>query len=152
MRPLWFVLPMLVLVGASVLFVFKKESVRLPPLTEQNSSGTNPESPRLVGNGLTNAPASHKSIDDLKVASIITLEKTKGSSLIYAVGLLKNDSIHQRYGVTIELELTDAGGNRAGTAKDYRAVLEPRQEWRFRALVLDSKAASAKVAVIREEE
>jgi hypothetical protein len=92
-----------------------------------------------------------KSIDDLKVGPI-ALEKTKGSSLVYAVGVLRNDSSHQRFGVNIELELTDARGNKAGTAKDYRAVLEPRQEWRFRALVLDGKAVSARVAAIREEE
>lgn len=92
-----------------------------------------------------------KSIDDLKVGPI-ALERTKGSSLVYAVGVLRNDSSHQRFGVNIELELTDARGNKAGTAKDYRAVLEPRQEWRFRALVLDAKAVSARVAAIREEE
>ena len=101
-----------------------------------------------------NSPAplnTSKSIDDLKVGPI-ALEKTKGSSLVYAVGVLRNDSSHQRFGVNIELELTDARGNKAGTAKDYRAVLDPRQEWRFRALVLDAKAVSAKVATIREEE
>jgi len=86
----------------------------------------------------------------LKTGSII-IEKAKGSSLIYAVGVLRNDSGHQRFGVNIELELTDARGNKVGTAKDYRAVLEPRQEWRFRALVLDSKAAAATVSSIREE-
>jgi len=102
----------------------------------------------------TNSPAPvkiSKSIDDLKVGPI-ALEKTKGSSLVYAVGVLRNDSGHQRFGVNIEVELSDARGNKAGTAKDYRAVLEPRQEWRFRALVLDSKAVSAKIATIREEE
>ena len=96
------------------------------------------------------APSAPKSISDLKPGPI-TLEKAKGSSLVYAVGILRNDSTHQRFGVHIELELTDARGNKAGTAKDYRAVLEPRQEWRFRALVLDSKAVAAKVSSIREE-
>lgn len=94
---------------------------------------------------------SPKSLDDLKVG-VITLEKTKGSSLVHAIGVLKNASDHQRFGVSIELELTDARGNPAGTARDYRAVIEPRQEWRFRALVLDSKAVSAQVKTIREEE
>lgn len=94
---------------------------------------------------------SPKSPDDLKVG-VITLEKTKGSSLVHAIGVLKNASEHQRFGVSIELELTDARGNPAGTARDYRAVIEPRQEWRFRALVLDSKAVSAQVKTIREEE
>jgi len=92
-----------------------------------------------------------KSLDDLKVGPI-KLEKAKGSSLVYAVGVMKNASDFQRFGVTIELEVTDAGGRKVGTAKDYRNVIEPRQEWRFRALVLDSKAVSASVARIREEE
>ena len=95
-------------------------------------------------------PSAPKSISDLKPGPIV-LEKAKGSSLVYAVGILRNDSAHQRFGVNIELELTDARGNKAGTAKDYRAVLEPRQEWRFRALVLDSKAVTAKMSSIREE-
>lgn len=95
-------------------------------------------------------PSAPKSISDLK-SGPITLEKAKGSSLVYAVGILRNDSVHQRFGVNIELELTDARGNKAGKAKDYRAVLEPRQEWRFRALILDSKAVAAKVSSIREE-
>jgi hypothetical protein len=92
-----------------------------------------------------------KAAADLKVGSI-ALEKAKGSSLVYAVGVLRNDSDHQRFGVNIELELHDAKGNKAGVAKDYRSVIEPRQEWRFRALVLDSKAVSAILSSIREEE
>jgi len=48
--------------------------------------------------------------------------------------------------------LLDERGNAAGTAKDYRSVIEPRDEWRFRALVLYSKAVSAKVSRISEEE
>jgi hypothetical protein len=92
-----------------------------------------------------------KSIDDLKIGAI-TLEKAKGSSLVYAVGVVRNESDHQRFGVNLELELADATGVRAGVAKDYRSVIEPRQEWRFRALVLDTKAVSAKLSKIREEE
>lgn len=92
-----------------------------------------------------------KSIDDLKVGPV-KFEKAKGSSLVYAVGLMRNVSDLQRFGVTIELELTDGGGRKVGTARDYRNVLEPRQEWRFRALVLDSKAVAASVSQIREEE
>src|SRR5262245_52459921 len=91
-----------------------------------------------------------KSIEDLKVGPI-RLERTQGSSLVYAVGVLKNDSEHRRFAIHLELELSDNRGNKAGLAKDYRAVLEPRQEWRFHALVLDSKATSARVARILEE-
>ena len=123
------------------------EIARDTPTKEQ---AVKTEPPVLQTNSAAPVKAS-KSIDDLKVGPI-ALEKTKGSSLVYAVGVLRNESNHQRFGVNIELELTDARGNKAGTAKDYRAVIEPRQEWRFRALVLDTKAVSAKVAAIREEE
>ena len=92
-----------------------------------------------------------KSIDDLKVGNI-TLEKAKGTSLIYAVGTLKNDSDHQRFGIKIELDLLDARSERVGVAKDYRSTLEPRQQWRFRALVLDNRAVSAQVASIEEDQ
>ena len=146
---------MVVLAGMAALFIFKDRSARSPsPAVNENSSATNLEAPKVAASGPTNATAftkAPKSIGDLKVGPI-TLEKSKGSSLVYAVGVLRNDSAHQRFGVSLELELTDARGNKAGTAKDYRAVLEPRQEWRFRALVLDSKAVSARVAAVREEE
>jgi hypothetical protein len=115
---------------------------------------TNVAAPKEAPIPPTNVPTptkAPKSIDDFKVGRI-TLEKTRGSSLVYAIGVLRNDSEHQRFGVSLELELADAQGNQAGTAKDYRAVLEPRQEWRFRALVLEAKAVSARVAAIREEE
>lgn len=113
------------------------------------SSATEAKPPDVARVTPSTAPAP-KSIADLKTGSIV-IEKAKGSSLIYAIGVVRNDSGHQRFGVSIELELTDARGNKVGTAKDYRAVMEPRQEWRFRALVLDSKAVAATVSSIREE-
>jgi hypothetical protein len=96
-------------------------------------------------------PTTLKSIDDLKVGAI-TLEKAKSGSLVYAVGVLKNDSDYARYGVKIELDLSDAKGGRASKATDYTQVIDPRKEWRFRALILDSKAVSAKLAKITEDE
>jgi hypothetical protein len=92
-----------------------------------------------------------KSPDDLKVGAI-ELEKTKGSSLVYAVGTVKNDSDFQRFGVRIELNLMDKKGDRIGTAKDYIGILEPRHDWQFRALIPDSKAVAAKVASLKEED
>ena len=146
---LWIALLLLALAGAAAIFIFKDRSARpQTPAVNGQSPATNLEAAKSPASAPTRAP---KSIDDLKVGPI-TFEKSKGSSLVYAVGVLRNDSGHQRFGVNLELELTDARGNKAGTAKDYRAVIEPRQEWRFRALVLDSKAVSAKVAAIREEE
>ena len=82
----------------------------------------------------------------------INLEKTAGSSLIYAVGTLTNPSDRQRFGVKIEIDLFDAAGQKLGAAKDYQQVLEPKGKWQFKALVVDSKAASAKVASVKEDQ
>lgn len=106
--------------------------------------------PAPATNSIPSAPTKPRSLDDLKTGTV-SLEKAKNSSLVYAVGVLRNESDHQRFGVTVEVELNDPRGNAAGTAKDYRAVIEPRQEWRFRALVLNSKATEGKVTRIREE-
>ena len=97
------------------------------------------------------AATAPKSLDDLK-AGAITLEKAKGTGLIYAIGTLRSASEHQRFGVKIELDLLDAKGEKIGVAKDYRSTLEPRQEWRFRALVLDNRAVSARVASLEEDQ
>lgn len=84
--------------------------------------------------------------------SAITLEKAPDSSLVYAVGTLKNRANRQRFGVRVELDLFDAAGQKLGAAKDYQSVLEPNGEWRFKALVVDAKAVSAKVASIKEDQ
>lgn len=83
--------------------------------------------------------------------SPVTIEKTKGSSLVYAVGTLTNASERQRFGVKILFDLFDENGQKVGTAKDYQQVIEPKGEWRFHALVVASKAASAKVTSVTEE-
>lgn len=95
-------------------------------------------------------PAQAKAIDDLK-AGPVTLEKARSGNLLHAVGTIRNESDHQRFGVRVEIGLTDAKGGALPAATDYTAVIEPRQEWRFRALVLDAKAAAARVISIREE-
>jgi hypothetical protein len=86
------------------------------------------------------------------VASAAELEKAPGTSLVYAVGTLKNTSDHKRFGVKVELDLFDASEQKVGTATDYQQVLETNATWRFKALVVDSKATTAKVATIKEEQ
>jgi hypothetical protein len=98
----------------------------------------------------TRSPEQPKAITDFKTGNL-KLEKATGSSLVYAIGVLTNDSWHQRYGVRIEIALTDANGQRAGVARDYRPVLEPGEMWRFRALILDSRARSGVVKEIMED-
>ena len=83
--------------------------------------------------------------------SEITLDRTAGSSLVYGVGTLKNSANRQRFGVKIQIALFDASGQKVGTATDYRQVLEPNTGWRFKALVVDSKAVSAKLEEIKED-
>lgn len=85
--------------------------------------------------------------------SAIALEKAPGTSLVYAVGMVKNKANKQRFGLKLELDLLDSGGQKVGTAKDYQAVLEPGAEWRFKALVVEPKGVvSAKVAALKEEQ
>jgi hypothetical protein len=94
-----------------------------------------------------------KSAGDLKLVGSVSIEKAQGSRLSYAMGTLKNDSEHQRYGVKVEVDLFDQAGNRLPTqANDYLQSLEPRKEWKFRALVVDLKAVTAKLAAVKEED
>jgi hypothetical protein len=83
--------------------------------------------------------------------SPIALEKQTGSSLVYAVGTVKNLLDKQRFGVKLELELDDAAGQKIGLARDYQQILEPGGEWKFKALVVESKASSARLASIHEQ-
>ena len=84
--------------------------------------------------------------------SAITLEATPGTSRVYAVGTLRNKEDRKRFGVKVELDLFDASDQKLGVATDYHAVLEPGADWQFKALVLDTKATSAKIASIKEEQ
>ena len=115
--------------------------------------------------------SSAKSIDDLKV-SAITLQKRAGSSLVYAIGSVRNESDVQRFGVRVELDLYDRAGTQimvkgkavkanngavtnaivAAKATDYVQVIEPRGQWRFRALVVVPNTASAKLSKVTEEQ
>ena len=84
--------------------------------------------------------------------SAITLEEAPGTAVLYAVGVLKNVTDHKRFGVKLELDLLDGGEQKVGTAADYQQVLEPESNWRFKALVTESKAVSARVASIKEDQ
>jgi len=85
-------------------------------------------------------------------ASAVTLEKAPGTSLVYAFGTITNTFSRQRFGLKVELELLDGSGKRIGTATDYKQVLEPGAQWQFKALVVDSKATTARIASIKEDQ
>ena len=92
-----------------------------------------------------------KSHEDLKVGDV-ELQKTPGTSLVHAVGTVKNDSDYVRYGVKIELALFNKDGKKIGTAQDYQSTIEPHKDWRFKALVADPKTVAAKLANLSEDE
>ena len=64
--------------------------------------------------------------------SAISLEKGQGSDGLYAVGTVVNTSNRPRSGVTVELDLLDAGGQKVGIARAYRPVLAPGAKWEFK--------------------
>lgn len=82
--------------------------------------------------------------------SDVTLEGTPGSKLVYARGTIKNTASSQRFGVKVELDLLDASGQRVGRVTDYVGVIDPNKVWKFRAMVVEAKATSAKIAAIKE--
>lgn len=79
------------------------------------------------------------------------LEKTPGSSLVYVTGIVRNLSDRQRFGIKLEFGLSDTNDTPVGTATDYQPVLEPHAEWRFKAMVMASKAAAARFNSIAED-
>lgn len=147
-RNVWSLLVFAVLgicLAAGALFFFKPRkanTVALPPaVASSNPPSVIPKQPNP------------KSLDDLKLIGSVSIEKAKGSRLSYAMGTLKNDSEHQRYGVKVEIDLFDQAGTKLPTqANDYLQSLEPRKEWNFRALVVDVKAVTAKLAAVKEED
>jgi len=98
------------------------------------------------------SPASdqlEQSISGCKVGPI-RLEPATNTGLVYAVGTLRNELNRRRYGVRVELDLYDDGGNKTGTASDYLRILEPGQEGQFRALLPDPKSTKVSIAAIKE--
>jgi hypothetical protein len=161
---LWVGLPLVVIIGF-VLFNRHKTTSSLtqpppavavkpvtPPVVKVAPVSTNPE-PTVVAPVVTQAPGPPraKSHADLKTSEI-TLEKSKEGNLSYAVGTVKNDSDHQRFGLRIEVDLISVKGSKIGTAKDYLAILEPRKEWHFHALIAEPKVVAARLASLKEDE
>ena len=90
-------------------------------------------------------------INGFSFTSAVTIDQTAGSTLAYATGWLKNETDRQRFGVTVEIDLLDSGGAKLGRATDYAPVIEPRAEWKFRALLTPKNVASARVTGVQEK-
>lgn len=84
------------------------------------------------------------------MAGPVVLEKATDGHLIYAVGKLHNTSTRERFGIKVELDVFDAATNKVGTATDYASSIDAGKEWKFRALVTDRTAATAKLTSVKE--
>ena len=134
------VLAFLILVAAGVMFY---RSSTPKPVLGPSTLTTNATANTTISAGFTE-------LNDFKVGQV-TLRKADGNGLIYAVGTVKNDTDRQRFGVKIELDLLDAQDEKIGSASDYVAVMEPRKQWQFRALLTEPKTVKAKLAKIDEQ-
>jgi hypothetical protein len=85
-------------------------------------------------------------------AGTVSLDNSGDGRLIYAVGTLTNETTRQRFGVKVELDVLDAHHNKLGSATDYTDVIEPGKEWKFRAMVTDKNAKTAKLTNVKEQE
>ena len=116
------------------------------PTTQTNASSGLTNAPEAPSGGLAQVVTNDFGIMPFK------LEKMPGSSLVYVTGIISNLSDRQRFGVKVSFGLLDTNDNGIGSATDYQSVLDPRVEWRFRAMVMESKAASARFNSIAEEQ
>jgi uncharacterized OB-fold protein len=95
-------------------------------------------------------PPVEQRTNDFAIAAI-KLEKTPGSALVYVTGKIRNLNSRQRFGVKIEFGLFDTNDTAVGKATDYQAMLESNGDWRFKAMVMESKAASARLNSVVED-
>jgi hypothetical protein len=140
---------MVVIAGAVVAFIWpqkQKVSAAAPP----PKAVAAPVVPVEKTNKPVSQPAAN-TISDFDVSKI-SLQKMPGSSLVYAVGTLKNDVDRQRFGVKIVLNQLDEKGQNLGVVSDYVSVVDPQQAWQFKAILTSPQVAKVTVAGIREQQ
>lgn len=131
--------------GAGVFFWMKRTPSELP--TPQQNSNIVATAPIAAPNPVPPPDPWH----GLK-AGPISLEKEGDGRLVYAVGVVRNTSTRQRFGVKVDVDVLDKQGDKIGSATDYTQVMEPGKDWKFKAMVTDRKAAKVKLADIKEED
>ena len=144
-RKLWLGMAAAVMFAVAAFWFLKLKPI--PAATMRSSSApamTNNSSAAMTTSG-------YERTNDFTV-SAVKLEKTPGSSLVYVTGKVRNVSDRRRFGVKLELGLSDSHENPVGRAKDYQSLMEPGSEWSFKAMVLETNAASAKLNSILEDQ
>jgi hypothetical protein len=151
----WTAIAVLVLVGGLIAVVVAQKLTQRLVQQRKAASAAQPSGaipPALATNPNTPSAQDLAASKSFRL-SPIELEKVAGSSLVYAVGTVTNATDRQRFGVKVELDLLDSAGKKIGATSDYQGVIEPKAEWRFRALVVDPKlATSARLADIKEQQ
>ncbi len=133
---------LLVLVTATIGLLGLKKSRMISPPETMISPATN--APVAL-------PADEATTNGFAIAAF-KLEKTAGSSLVYVTGSVRNLNAQQRFGVKIIFNLLDTNQAAVGNASDYAPTLEAHGLWKFKALVMESKAATASLNSIREDQ
>ncbi len=82
--------------------------------------------------------------DELEVVKY-ELQKNEGTSLVYVTGMLRNNTAEQRTSVRVDFKLFDNAGKQVGNASDYIMIMEPKQEWAFKALVVEPAVAKVEI-------
>lgn len=138
--------------GAGALVMAQRLAAKSKPRQNEPRQGFNAKSdtPARAGAPATPHRGDNSPFDGFS-ASEVKIESKAGSTLVYAVGTVKNETDKPRFGVTVELGLFDAAGQRLGGARDYKDSMEPRSEWSFRALLVQKHVAAARVSAIREQ-
>lgn len=115
----------------------------------QRLYGKKPQVQTPTGAPNSSPPAERFAAEGFRV-SAVALAITPGTKLVHARGSIVNTANRQRFGVRVELDLFDAAGRWLAKGSDDKDVIEPNAEWKFSALVVETKAASTKIAAIKE--
>ena len=153
-RRIWLGIGLVIFIvaGLAAVFFFTKKAGQAGVSEPQNLTAARSNAPTVAAASPvvhTNPPV--ETLTNEFALLPFKLEKTPGSSLVYVTGTIRNLSSRQRFGVKVEFGLFDTNGSAIGKAADYQPVLDPQGDWHFKALVMESKAASARLNSIVEE-
>ena len=145
----------IVAIGLLVIFHHPKRAavptVANKPVT-QATTPTNPPATPAPPVVAAEAPHLDEETNHDFALSAIKLDRTQGSSLVYVTGKIRNLTDHQRFGVKVQFKLYDTNDQFIGKCTDYQSSLDPHGTWRFKALVMESKVASAAFDSVQEDQ
>jgi hypothetical protein len=142
----WIVVPWAAIVAATVATMMLKRHALVTAPDKVVNQSVVPAQPPVVKASEETTTTNGFAVSPLK------LEKTPGSSLVYVTGMVRNLTDKERFGVKAEFDLVDSNGISAGTASDYAQTIAAHDTWKFKALVMESRAAQATLAGVGEEQ